>query len=122
LKRKSIVQGNETFGKAFEHFIYNEIYAHSHYSDLHYPVSYWRTASKIEIDFILGDHEVAVEVKATNNVNPHHLRGLNAFAEEYKVRKQIVVSTDPYPRKIGKALILPWREFLNQLWSGELMS
>jgi predicted AAA+ superfamily ATPase len=121
LKRKNIVQGNETFGKAFEHFIYNEIYAHSHYSGLHYPVSYWRTASQIEVDFILGDHEVAVEVKAANNVNTRHLRGLIAFAEEYKVKKQIVVSTDPYPRKIGKTLILPWQEFLKQLWSGEIL-
>lgn len=121
LKRKSIVQGNETFGKAFEHFIYNEIYAHSHYSDLHYPVSYWRTASQIEVDFIIGDHEIAVEVKAANNVNARHLKGLSAFAEEYKVKKQIVVSTDPYPRKIGKTLILPWQEFLNQLWSNEII-
>ncbi len=121
LKRKSIVQGNETFGKAFEHFIYNEIYAHSHYSDHHYPVSYWRTASQIEVDFILGDHEAAVEVKAANNVNPRHLRGLIAFAEEYKVRKKIVVSMDSHPRQIGDILILPWREFLNQLWSGEII-
>jgi len=121
LKRKNIVQGNETFGKAFEHFIYNEIHAHSHYSGLHYPVSYWRTASQIEVDLILGDHEVAIEVKSTNNVNPRHLRGLTAFAEEYKVKKQIVVSTDPFPRKIGKTLILPWQDFLNQLWAGEIL-
>jgi predicted AAA+ superfamily ATPase len=122
LKRKSIIPGNETFGKAFEHFVFNEIYAHSHYSDLHYPVSYWRTASQIEVDFILGDHKVAVEVKATNNVNPRHVRGLSAFAEEYNVKKQIVVSTDPHPRKIGNILILPWQDFLHQLWSGEIMS
>ena len=122
LKRKSIVQGNETFGKAFEHFIYNEIYAHSQYSDLHYPVSYWRTASQIEVDFILGDHEVAVEVKATNNVNLRHLRGLIGFAEEYKVKIQIVVSTDPHPRKIGKIFVLPWQHFLHQLWSGGIIN
>jgi len=121
LKRKNVIPGNETFGKAFEHLIFNEIYAHSHYSDLHYPVRYWRTASQIEVDFILGDHEVAIEVKATNNVNPRHLRGLISFAEEYKVKKQIVVSTDPYPRKIGNIYILPWQDFLRQLWSGGIM-
>ena len=122
LKRKNVIPGNETFGKAFEHLIFNEIYAHSHYSDLHYPVRYWRTASQIEVDFILGDPEVAIEVKATNNVNPRHLRGLISFAEEYKVKKQIVVSTDPYPRKIGNIHILPWQDFLRQLWSGEIIN
>jgi len=122
LKRKNVIHGNETFGKAFEHLIFNEIYAHSHYSDIHYPVRYWRTASQIEVDFILGDHEVAIEVKATNNVNPRHLRGLISFAEEYKVKKQIVVSTDPYPRKIGNIHILPWQDFLRQLWSGEIIN
>jgi len=122
LKRKNVIHGNETFGKAFEHLIFNEIYAHSHYSDIHYPVRYWRTASQIEVDFILGDHEVAIEVKATNNVNPRHLRGLISFAEEYKVKKQIVVSTDPYPRKIGNIHILPWQDFLRQFWSGEIIN
>ena len=33
LKRKNIVYGSEAFGKAFEHFIYHEIYSYSKYSD-----------------------------------------------------------------------------------------
>jgi len=122
LKRGRIVYGSEAFGKAFEHFIYLEIYAHSNYSDINYPVYYWRTASQIEVDFILGDHEVAIEVKSTNMVNPRHLKGLKSFAEEYRVKKLIVVSTDPYPRRIDNITILPWHLFLQQLWSGEIIS
>lgn len=122
LKRGRIQYGSEAFGKAFEHFIYNEIYAHSHYSDLNYPVYYWRTASQIEVDFILGDNEVAIEVKSSNMVNSRHLKGLKSFAEEYKVKKMLVVSTDPFPRQIDDITVLPWQVFLQQLWEGQIIS
>lgn len=121
LKRGRIEQGSEAFGKAFEHFIYQELYAHSHYSDINYPISYWHTASQLEVDFILGDHEVAVETKSTSMVNPRHLKGLKSFAEEYKVKKSIIVSTDPYPRQIDNITVLPWQVFLNSLWAGEII-
>lgn len=121
LKRGRIVAGSESFGHAFEHFIYHEIYAHSHYVDLNYSLSYWRTASQIEVDFILGDNEVAVEVKSTEMAQPRHLHGLKSFAEEYNVKKLILVSNDPHPRKVGKIMIMPWKFFLNQLWEGGLI-
>jgi uncharacterized protein len=121
LKRGIILPGSESFGKAFEHFIYHEIYSHSHYSDLNYPIAYWRTASNIEVDFILGDHEAAVEVKSSEMANMRHLRGLTSFAEEYNAKKLILVSNDPVPRKSGNILILPWRVFLEQLWAGEII-
>lgn len=121
IKRGRIDYGSEAFGKAFEHFIYQEIIAHSHYSDLNYPVSYWRTTSQLEVDFILGDHETAIEVKSTNMVNPRHLKGLKSFSEEYKVKRSIVVSTDPHPRRIDDIMILPWKMFLEELWAGKIV-
>jgi predicted AAA+ superfamily ATPase len=121
LKRGRVKIGSEAFGKAFEHFIYNEIYSYSHYSDKNFPLFYWRTASQIEVDFILGDHEIAVEVKSTGMVNPRHLKGLKSFAEEYKVKKLIIVSTDPYPRDIQGITVLPWKTFLERLWGGEII-
>ena len=121
LKRGRIEQGSEAFGKAFEHYIYHELYSHSQYSGLNYQISYWRTASQIEVDFILGDNEVAVEVKSSSMVTPRHLKGLRSFGEEYKVKKSIVVSLDPYPRKVNNIVILPWKEFLGMLWAGEII-
>ena len=121
LKRGRIEQGSEAFGKAFEHFIYQEIYAHSHYSGINYPISYWRTTSQIEVDFILGENEVTIETKSTSMVNHRHLKGLKSFAEEYKVKKSIIVSTDPYPRQIDNITVLPWQVFLNMLWGGEII-
>lgn len=121
LKRGKIEFGSENFGKAFEHFIYQEIYAHSSYSELHYPLSYWRTASQSEVDFILGDNETAIEVKATNNTSERHIKGLLRFDDEYATKNLILVSCDAYPRKIGKVNILPWKIFLEMLWAGEIM-
>jgi uncharacterized protein len=121
LKRNHIEMGSESFGKAFEHFIYQEIYAHSRYSDLNYNLSYWRTTSQSEVDFILGDHEVAIEVKATGTVTPRHFKGLISFSEEYKVKNLILVSNDPYPRQVGNITLLPWKVFLEKLWGGELI-
>jgi predicted AAA+ superfamily ATPase len=122
LKRKSIEFGSEAFGHCFEHFIYLEIYAHSKYSGLLYPISYWRTASQIEIDFVLGDHEVAIEVKGSQQINSRHLKGLKSFAEEYSVKKLILVSNDPIPRQMDQITALPWKIFLDKLWAGEIIS
>lgn len=121
LKRGKIEMGSEAFGHAFEHFIYMELYAHSKYSGLNYPICYWRTASQIEIDFVLGDHEIAIEVKSTENTNPRHAKGLKSFAEEYKVKSQILITNDPFPRQMGSVLVLPWNVFLQKLWAGEII-
>jgi predicted AAA+ superfamily ATPase len=121
LKRGKIEMGNEVFGNAFEHFIYQELYAHSSYSGLDYPISYWRTASQIKIDFVLGDNEVAIEVKGSKTINQRHLNGLKAFMEEYEVKHSILVCNEPLPRKIGDIWILPWQIFLQKLRAGELI-
>jgi hypothetical protein len=34
---------------------------------------------KLEVDLVLGDHEVAIEIKATQNANPRHAKGLKGF-------------------------------------------
>jgi len=121
LKRGQILPRSEAFGKAFEHFIYQELAAHSPYSGLHYPISYWRTASQLEVDFVLGDHQVAIEVKGTEQAASHHGRGLKAFGEEYKTKHSIIVSMDPKPRVVNGIAILPWEIFLKRLWADEII-
>ena len=121
LKRGKIEFGSELFGNAFEHFIYNELYAHSNYSGKDYPIYYWRTASQIEIDFVLGNNDVAIEVKATNNVHSKHLKGLKSFSEEYAVKQLVLVCNEPLPRISDGVRILPWKIFLDELWAGKIM-
>lgn len=117
-----IVYGNEVFGRVFEQFILQEITAHSHYSGLGYPISYWRTTSGLEVDFILGDRAVALEAKGIPEVHAHHLRSMNAFREEYHPKKMIIVSLDKRPRNVGGITIMPWKTFLTDLWSSSIIT
>jgi predicted AAA+ superfamily ATPase len=121
MNRRNISLGSTDYGNAFEHFIYLELYAHSKYSGIEYPISYWRTTSQLEIDFVLGDHEVAIEVKSTNVIQTRHLNGLKAFQEEYEVKHALVICNEPRPRVSGNITILPWQIFLERLWKGELI-
>ncbi|MEW5906640.1 MAG: AAA family ATPase [Elusimicrobiota bacterium] len=121
LKRNGVVPGSEVFGRVFEHFIFQELTAHTHYSGLGYEISYWRTASQLEVDFVLGGGEAVVEIKGVKEVLPGHLRGLRAFGEEYPSARRIVVSLDAAPRLAGGTEILPWNVFLEKLWAGEIM-
>jgi predicted AAA+ superfamily ATPase len=66
-------------------------------------------------------NDIAIEIKSTDRVVDKHLKGLRAFKEEHD-SKGILVSRDPRPRKTpDDILILPWQDFLERLWSGEII-
>ena len=75
---------------AFEHFIFMEIRAHRSLRELNYAINFWRTKSGLEADFVLGDGQVAIEVKGTNRVERKELRPLRAFRDEYAPRQTLV--------------------------------
>ncbi len=85
------------------------------------PVSYWRTASGLEVDFILGAAEVAVEVKSTDRPTSDHLKGLRAWREEHPTSRCILVCRAPRARRTEDGIeILPWRDFVRRLWLHQL--
>lgn len=112
----------ELFGKAFEHFIFMELRAHSSLRDLHYAINFWRTKSGLEADFVLGDGRVAIEVKGSSRVERNELRPLLAFREEYSPRQTLVVCNERVERIHEQIRILPWRVFLRDLWDGKIIS
>lgn len=118
---KSLTPGSREYGRAFEHFILQECWAYRHYSRLDFPITFWRTASGAEVDLILGDAEVALEIKSSESVT-NRVKGLHLFYEEHKCRKSFIVSRDPLPRKMTSTItILPWRIFCEMLWEGEII-
>jgi len=123
LGRRNLAPGQEVFGKAFENWICHELQAHASYSQLHYTIRYWRLANGIEVDFVLGDLEVALEVKATERVRPHHTAGLEAIqAEHPDVGTRILVCLEGLPRRLDNGiLVLPALEFLARLWAGNIL-
>ena len=120
--RGQVRPGSELFGRAFEHFIFMEVSAHSSYSGSFYPITYWRTTSGLEVDFILGNSDAAVEVKSASRIQDRHLKGIRAFKEEFDVARYLVVSRDASPRMTSDGiLILPWQDFLERLWNGAIV-
>ena len=69
-------RGSDSYGKAFENWMFHELSAYVAYRDLDERLTYWRLPSGIEVDFVLGDMRVAIEAKASVRVVSHHLRGL----------------------------------------------
>jgi len=121
-RRQSPEERGEQFGKAFEHFILMEMLAHRAYKELGYDVNFWRTKSGFEVDFILGQGEVAIEIKGASRIDNADLRTLKTFMQEYHPRKAFVVCNERNPRVHEDIHILPWREFLKMLWSGAVIS
>lgn len=119
-RRISIDKG-EQFGKAIEHFILMELLAHRAYRELDYDVNFWRTKSGLEVDFILGDGEVAIEVKGKSRVDKVDLRPLKTFIQEYRPARALVVCNEASARLHEDIHILPWRNFLKMLWNGEVI-
>ena len=123
-KRGPLEPGAELFGKAFENWVCHELTAHAAYSELFYELSYWRLASGVEVDFILGDMECAIEAKGTANISTQHLHGLRELKKDYpRIKRRIVVSLTPRARRTDDGIdILPVSSFLAQLWEGELIA
>ena len=111
----------ELFEKAFQHFIFMEIAAYNSYNEIDYKINFWRTKSGLEVDFVLGEGEVAIEVKGASRIEKKDLRPLNAFIEEYSPRKAMVVCNEREERVHGKIRIVPYRNFLQDLWEGKII-
>ena len=122
IQRRIPQEKGEQFGKAFEHFILMEILAHRSYRELDYDLNFWRTKSGLEVDFILGRGEVAIEVKGSSRIDSSDVRPLKAFIQEYRPAKTFVVCNERMPRVHEGIRILPWREFLKMLWAGAVIS
>jgi predicted AAA+ superfamily ATPase len=111
----------ELFGKALEHFIFMEIAAYNSLKELDFEINFWRTKSGLEVDFVLGGGEVAVEVKGTSRVDSSDLRSLKTFVTEFSPRQALVVCNEKAERIHEKIKILPWRVFLRELWEGKII-
>jgi predicted AAA+ superfamily ATPase len=117
LQGRTFQSGTPEFGEAFETILMHELASHRDYVSGE-TLSYWRSTSGFEVDFILGDH-TAVEVKAKRNVSSQDLRPLRALAEEKLLKRYICACLEPRARKADGVEVLPFREFLEALWSGE---
>ena len=123
VRRGTIREGAESFGKAFENWILHELSVRARSAPGGgQELSYWRLSSGIEVDFVLGDAEVAIEAKGKRRVHDADTRHLLQFRKEHPgVREMIVVCLEERPRLTDEGVwILPYAAFLEKLWSGNI--
>jgi predicted AAA+ superfamily ATPase len=117
LQGRKFRPGTPEFGEAFETYLMHELTSYSDYVSGE-DLSYWRSTSGFEVDFIIGDH-TAVEVKAKENLSAADLKPLRALVEERKLKRYLCVSLEPRKRRFEDMTVLPYKDFLEALWNGE---
>ncbi len=120
-KRHLEEEKGEQFGKAFEHFILMEIVAYRSYNRRDFDINFWRTKTGLEVDFILGKGRAAVEIKGKKRVDGRDLKAVSAFKEDYSPDRSVIVCNERKKRIHRGIEIIPWRDFLSELWEGYII-
>lgn len=118
MRRGEVVAGSPNFGDALEHLIFLELRAFLDYNRKDLPLTFWRTLSQVEVDFVIDD-TIAIEVKARASVTERDSKHLRAFEDEKALKHKIIVCTATTPSVLDDGtLVLSVDQFLRDLWSG----
>jgi len=126
LRGSNFREARHADGHLFETLIANELFAYLSYRRLRTPIHFYRTHAGAEVDFVIDNGGIAIEATLQgNNIRAQDLRGMNDFLQRYPKARAIVVSLSTRARCIerdGRPIdILPWRDFCQQLWAGEII-
>lgn len=121
-QRGKIQPRSELFGKAFENWVHHELRAYLSYMHRPEKLSYWALSTSTEVDFIIGNMLTAIEVKSSSRIHSEHLKGLRELKVDHpNVKKRFVVCTESTARQTEDGIrILPYMDFCQKLWAGEL--
>ena len=110
----------EIDGPALEGLMAAHLRAWIAYSGAALDLSYWRTRTGLEVDFVVyGDSAFfAIEVKNADQVRPADLRGLRAFVSEYPECRPLLLYRGTAKLEIGGIPCWPVAEFLTRLRPG----
>ncbi len=117
---ENLDRNSNLYGKSFEQFIGMELRAYLSYQRSKLPLTYWRSKNGHEVDFLLGE-KLAIEVKASQQVNDRDFKGLKYLNEEKVFKNLILVSQDPVNTRSGKFQALHWENFLKDLWADKFI-
>lgn len=98
-----------------------EISAYRSYSESDFEINFWRTKSGLEVDFILGRGEIAIEAKGSSRIDNKDIRPMKAFINEYKPKRAYIVCNEREERVHDNIRIIPYRKFLNNLWQNKII-
>lgn len=114
----------EERGFLLETYLLHELRAWLHYQDREDPIAYWKTYDGVEVDFVVETKKglIAIEVKSGERWDSRWNRGLEALRERAGgLRAAYGVFTGARALQQDGVLVLPWRQFLQRLWRGELL-
>lgn len=86
LRPKGILDNTDNLiGATLETLFFQEVYALIFYKSLNYEISFWRSSTGVEVDFILyGEKDlIAIEIKASQSVKRKDFKGLKEFKKDY---------------------------------------
>jgi predicted AAA+ superfamily ATPase len=113
--RRGLEMRSPEFGEAFEAYIHHEIKTYCDFNKGGCDLCYWRATSGFEVDFVING-KTAIEVKGKANITRKDFKGLTAIKEEELIENYILVTLEDTPRKDGDICILPWKNFITNLW------
>ncbi len=115
--------GLEERGALLETLVLHELRAWINLANCGGELSYWRTPSGTEVDFVWsrGTRAVAIEVKSGKTWRPEYSRGLKGLAEAKKVTKCFAVYGGEQRLKDGVVTVLPVIDFMRDLASGLIL-
>jgi len=121
-RRGKLMPGSDLFGKAFENWIFHELYTFNMYKERYAEFFFWHLSGGTEVDFLVNHIDCAIECKATQKVQSEHLKGLRQLTIDHpEVKRCLIVSLDPKNRRTEDGIdIVDYHEFIRLLWGGEL--
>ena len=101
-------------GIALETLIYQELRALNDLLNWNFELSYWRTHTGEEVDFVFyGERGLfAIETKLTSRIRPEDLKGLRAFRNDYPKARLILLYTGDRVLLIENCSVIPITTFL----------
>ena len=107
----------EIDGPALETLVLQELRAVNDNHDYGYQISFWRTRSSLEVDFVLYGPRglLAIEIKRSTQIQPKDTRALREFKKDYPPAKCFVFYGGPSPVYMDDVTVLPVEHALRNL-------
>lgn len=107
----------EIEGAALEGLVAQHLKAWKDYSQDPHTLSFWRTRSGIEVDFVVYGPQGfwAIEVKNKKKIFPQDIKPLEAFLEDYPMAKALMLYRGTEYLQLKNVLCIPCGDFLSQL-------
>ena len=104
--------------------VLHELRAYLNASSTRGELTYWRSGSGNEVDFIWswGDRHMGIEVKSANHWKRSYGRGLRTLIERRKIERGYGIYLGPHAQKDGAIHVLPFTAFVRALNAGEILS